>query len=504
MQASLVTSASAAAVVTSASAKLSLRRGIVRRMNDPAGSETPKETLALGHVPREVRRFRLVVVEGPGTGTSWESSGDSCSIGSQSGNDLCVPDPTVSRYHCELRLSNQRVAVEDLGSKNGTFVDGVQVKQAFLRASSVLRLGSTTIRFELGEEVNRLPVSQRASFGRLIGQSAAMRSVFGVLERAAPTESTLLLEGETGTGKTEAAESIHRASPRAGRPFVVVDCAAIPDNLLESELFGHERGAFTGAVARRQGAFEEADGGTLFLDEIGELPALLQPKLLRVLETRAIRRVGGTGTQKVDVRIIAATNRDLRAEVNAGRFRADLYFRLAVVRVALPPLRARTEDLPLIAEAMLRRLGADATDLKLLARPDFHQRLLGSAWPGNVRELRNYLERCLVFDDVVPPEDVVAEEPGGRGAGAVGGAGGAGGGGGGGGATRGDDDDEALLAQPLPAARERAVEALEKRYLEALLRRHDGRMNAAAAAAGIGRVYLYKLLVKHQLKKKGE
>jgi two-component system, NtrC family, response regulator GlrR len=294
-----------------------------------------------------------------------------------------------------------------------------------------------------------------------------------------------LIEGETGTGKTEAAEAVHRAGARKDRPFVVVDCAAIPENLLDSELFGHERGAFTGAVARRTGAFEEADGGTIFLDEIGELPASLQPKLLRVLETRTIRRVGGTGTQKVDVRIIAATNRDLRAEVNAGRFRADLYFRLAVVRLALPPLRARPEDLPLLAESILRRLGATDEDMRLLARPEFDERLTGSAWPGNVRELRNYLERCLVFDDVLPPSDDLAagEEPAP--------------------ALVGGDDDE-LLTKPLPDARELAIEAFERRYLEALLRRHGGKMNAAAAAAGIGRVYLYKLLVKHRLKKKGE
>jgi two-component system response regulator GlrR len=471
-----------------------MRRALyIAPMIDPAGFQGPKETLALEGTPLAVRRFRLIVVEGPGAGMVWESSGDSCSVGSQSGNDLCVPDPTVSRYHCELRLEKQRVAVDDLGSKNGTFVDGVQVKQAYLRANSMLRLGSTTLRFELGDEVNRLPVSSRSSFGQLLGASPIMRAVFGVLERAAPTDSTVLLEGETGTGKTEAAESIHRVSPRANGPFVVVDCAAIPDNLLESELFGHERGAFTGAVARRTGAFEEADGGTLFLDEIGDLPAILQPKLLRVLETRAIRRVGGTGTQKVDVRIVAATNRDLRAEVNAGRFRADLYFRLAVVRVTLPPLRARAEDLPLLAEAMLRRLGGGADDLALLSRPDFHQRLMSSAWPGNVRELRNYLERCLVFDDVVPPGDTTDEPtppPPNRGVVAP--------------ASDKEDTSAALLERPLPVAREHAIEAFERRYLEALLQRHDGRMTAAAAAAGIGRVYLYKLLVKHQLKKKGE
>ena len=252
---------------------------------------------------------------------------------------------------------------------------------------------------------------------------------------------------------------------------------------MESELFGHERGSFTGAMARRTGAFEEADGGTLLLDEIGELPASLQPKLLRVLETREIRRVGGTGTQKVNVRIIAATNRDLRAEVNASRFRADLYFRLAVVRLTLPSLRSRVEDLPLIAASILRRIGGGNDDLSLLTRTDFHERLVGSAWPGNVRELRNYLERCLVFDDVLPSSDLAAEELIGE---------------------QASPADVSLLELPLPEARDRAIETFERRYLEALLARHDGRMVAAASAAGIGRVYLYKLLVKHRLKKKRE
>jgi len=454
-------------------------------------------TLGLAVETPQVRRFRLTVIEGPSRGTTWDSSGDRCSLGSQSGNDLQLDDPTVSRYHCELRVEQHRAVLEDLGSKNGTFLDGVQVRYAYLRNLSLIRIGATTVRFELGEEVNRLPISERTSFGRLVGSSVAMRAVFGVLERAALSDATLLLEGETGTGKTEAAEAVHRAGPRGGGPFVVVDCAAIPDSLLESELFGHERGAFTGAFARRVGAFEEADGGTLFLDEIGELPAGLQPKLLRVLENRAIRRVGGTGAHKVDVRIIAATNRDLRAEVNAARFRADLYFRLAVLRVALPPLRARGDDLPRIAAAILERLTDGAEAARLLARPELAERLVSSAWPGNVRELRNYLERCLMFDDVLPAGEQPFEEvaPVHAGTAAVR-------------ASASSSADPApsadALHAPLPAARAHAIEAFERSYLEALLERHGGRMGAAATAAGIGRVYLYKLLVKHRLKHKRE
>ncbi|NVB82031.1 MAG: sigma 54-interacting transcriptional regulator [Kofleriaceae bacterium] len=426
----------------------------------------------------QVRRFRLTVVEGPAAGKQCESSEDRSTIGSQDGNDLQVADPTVSRYHCEIVVEGSRAAVIDLGSKNGTTLDGVHIKHAYLRDGSLLRLGKTVIRFDLAPEINRVLTSERRAFGQLVGASPAMRHVFALLERAAASDATVLLEGETGTGKGEAAEALHRNSARKSGPFVTVDCGAIPANLLESELFGHERGAFTGATAQRVGSFEEANGGTIFLDEIGELPPDLQPKLLRVLETRTLRRVGGTGTVKVDVRIVAATNRDLRAEVNAGRFRADLYFRLAVVRCALPALRQRPEDLPLVSESLLRRLGADDEQLALLAQPGFHERLASAAWPGNVRELRNYLERCLVFQDALPlgAEPALPSAPQRTG-------------------------DAAMIAEPLTIARDRAALEFERQYLETLLARHD-RMIDAAAAAGIGRVYLYKLMVKHGLRRR--
>jgi len=444
--------------------------------------EAPNVTAVHGDAAGlQVRRFRLTATEGPAAGLRWESSGDSSSIGSQQGNDLLIPDPTVSRYHCEIVVEGNRAAVIDLGSKNGVVLDGVHVKHAYLRDGSLLRLGASVIRFDLATEVNRVLMSEHRTFGKLVGISTAMRHVFAVLERAAATDATVLLEGETGTGKGEATEALHRASPRRARPLVTVDCGAIPGNLLESELFGHERGSFTGAVAQRVGAFEEADGGTVFLDEIGEMPAELQPKLLRVLETRTIRRVGGTGTVKVDVRIVAATNRDLRAEVNAGRFRADLYFRLAVVRVALPSLRQRPEDLPLVAESLLRRLGADDDQLTLLSSPAVVERLAGAAWPGNVRELRNYLERCMVFQDALP----LADEPAMPVARA---------------SAAGAPADADVLALPLTVARDRAAMEFERRYLELLLASHD-KMVSAAAAAGIGRVYLYKLMAKHGLRR---
>ena len=273
-----------------------------------------------------IGRFRInTFVNGAAAGkwSVWESSGATCAIGSEPGNDLRIELPTVSRFHCEVRVGADGARLVDLGSLNGTFVDGVQVKEAFLRTGSTIRVGDATLQFELAQGGNRLPLSDRTTFGGLIGRSLATRASFALMERAAASEATVLLEGETGTGKGETAEAIHGQSARKAGPFVVVDCAALPANLLESELFGHEKGAFTGADTRRRGAFEEAARGTIFLDEIGELPLDLQPRLLRALENRQVRPLGTNLHRPIDVRIIAATNRDLRAEVNSGRFRPE-------------------------------------------------------------------------------------------------------------------------------------------------------------------------------------
>nr|HEX4314015.1 sigma 54-interacting transcriptional regulator [Kofleriaceae bacterium] len=419
-------------------------------------SQTPGSDTSVG-------AFRVLDVGDDGGGRHWRAANGRLTIGSHAGNDVVLADSTVSRFHCELVTEADGVWVTDLDSRNGTLVDGTRVRVALLRHGHVLRLGRAAVRFERLAERDPVDVSPRHEFGTLVGSSQAMRRVFAQLERAAPTEATVLLEGETGTGKGAIAEALHAASPRAKGPFVVVDCGALSSSLLESELFGHEKGAFTGADARRIGAFEEASGGTIFLDEVGELPADMQPHLLRVLEHRTVRRVGHNAHTPVDLRIVAATHRDLRALVNDGRFRADLYYRLAVVRIRIPALRERPGDLPELVATLLRGRGATPAQTAQLTSPSSLDRLAASTWPGNVRELRNHLERSLVLDDAVD-----------------------------------DAAGDAGSGESLQDARHRNSEAFERRYLEELMRRH-GKVVTAARAAGVARVYLYRLLAKHGL-----
>jgi two-component system response regulator GlrR len=439
-----------------------------------AGEQRQKETLTERLVDAldgpSVQRFRVVVREAGAPCKDWESRGDRCSIGSHASNDLVLEDPTVSRFHCEIAIDAHGVRLRDLDSRNGTRIDGIRVLDGYLRDGSLLQIGRSTLQFQLGSDRIQLPLSDRTAMGPLVGKSAAIRSVFALLELAAKSDATVLLEGETGTGKEGAAAAIHQESPRRDNPFIVVDCGAIPANLLETELFGHEKGAFTGASERRVGAFEEAATGTLFLDEVGELPLDLQPKLLRALENKEIRRVGSSRWRDADVRVVAATNRDLRTDVNNGRFRADLYYRLAVVTISLPPLRSRLQDLPLLVGKLLESLHADADAAALLSTPEFVRSLEGGAWRGNVRELRNFLQRCLVFRQ---PMTIGEAAP------VVG--------------------NFAAGVWDYAEARGRALEEFERRYFEALLARHGGKVALAAKEAGVARVYLYKLLKRHGL-----
>jgi len=443
---------------------------------DDAEDPTP-ETGSMGDTeefPSAVRRFRLRGLDGALTGKAFESTSDRLQIGSHPSNQVQIRDRTISRFHAEVFVApDGRVWVKDLGSRNGTRVNGTRVREAELTEGTVLQLGRARLAFEPLAEQNQLPVASVTSFGELVGSSVPLRAAFALLEKASASDVTVLLTGESGTGKSQAAEAVHARSARASKPFRIVDCAAVPATLLDSELFGHERGAFTGATERRQGVFEEANGGTVFLDEIGELPSDLQPKLLRVLEAREIRRVGSNNYLSVDIRLVAATNRDLRNEVNAGRFRADLYFRLAVLRVHLPALRERPSDIPLVAEELIRRLSLDDETRLALLDPGFLARLRVAPWPGNVRELRNHLERCAALQQVLHPsvEDGPSQH-----------------------LTVVD------ASVPYSEARRTLLDNFERSYVKALLERHEGNVSQAAAAAQVDRVHLHRLIRRHRLK----
>ncbi len=353
----------------------------------------------VGQRPLVLKKARFVVTKGRDDRKEMVLQNPLVTIGTLPDNSLVLSDPTVSRRHASVEETAGGYLLRDLGSTNGTFLDGVRIREAYVQASSLIGLGQTQLTFSpLEERIENLR-SSSDRFGDLIGASASMREVFGVLERVAPVDITVLVQGETGTGKELAARAIHNHSRRAAGPFVVFDCSAVAPSLIESELFGHEKGAFTDAVKSRQGAFELADSGTLFLDEIGELAASLQPKLLRALDQREVRRVGAEQSLKVNVRVVAATNRDLEKEVKAGRFREDLFYRLSAVQVLLPSLRRHKEDIQLIAGQLLavisREAGKNLTDFS----PEVLAALTAYSWPGNVRELKNVLERAAALCD---------------------------------------------------------------------------------------------------------
>ncbi len=358
--------------------------------------------LEAGAATLHLRKCRLAVEVGGSTAERVFDQGV-ITVGAMDDNDLVIRDDTVSRYHCRISQDDSAYVVTDLGSTNGTFIDKVRIKEAFLKPGCTLTCGKTHVQFHAFDEEVRIKPAESDRLGDIIGANVKMRVVFGILEKIAPTGTTVVIEGETGTGKEVVATTLHKRSPRANKPFVVFDCSAVPENLIESELFGHEKGSFTGAIMARQGLFEMANGGTIFLDELGELSLELQPKLLRVLETREVRRVGGTRSQKIDVRVIAATNRRLEDEVKAGRFREDLFYRLSIVRIVLPPMRERPEDVPLLVKHFLREgaFNRDATGglrLRTISR-DALDVLVAYNWPGNVRELHNVIERACSFSE---------------------------------------------------------------------------------------------------------
>jgi two-component system, NtrC family, response regulator GlrR len=433
--------------------------------------ETPTWVTSYQGMPRtvNVRRCRLEVVAGTDQGKVVEIASQSIQIG-RLGADLNLTDGKVSGLHCEIKMQPEGYRLRDLGSTNGTYVKGVRVVDAFIAPGSTIQIGKSAITFNPMDDAVAMPLWNEARLHNLIGGSAAMRHMFELINRFAQSDATVLIQGETGAGKELVADAIHQCSPRRNEPFIVLDCSAIPEQLFEAQLFGHEVGAFTGAIKSTPGVFEMAHGGTLFLDEIGELPLDVQAKLLRAVETRKVRRLGGSKLFASDVRLIAATNRDLAAEVNRGNFRADLYYRLAVARLAVPPLRERREDLNLLIEHFLRQLSVSSGHPDPRLPDDFMSRAMRHTWPGNVRELRNSVERAVLLPN---HPNVAFETPPKK---------------------EGDAFAHIDIDVPFKVAKQKLVDEFDRRYLEALLEAHDGNISAAARAAGIERMSIYKMI----------
>ena len=362
-------------------------------------SDEETRTIALDPERLKMSTYSLQVESGAGAGQRREFDRRLVYLGSSPDCGFSLDDPTVSRSHCKIEVDHLGYRLRDLDSKNGTFVGGIRISDAYLPAEgATITVGSTAIRFEPSKKTVEVELSKANRFADMIGDSLQMREIFAMLARVAPTDVTVLIEGESGTGKELAAEALHTHSQRSGKPFTIFDCSAVAENLIESELFGHAKGAFTGATSNRQGAFQTASGGTLFLDEVGELQPELQPKLLRVLEKREVKPVGTNRLVKTDVRIVAATNRSLEREVQRGNFREDLFYRLAVVRIDIPPLRERPEDIPTLVKHFISQLGhgpRSGVDIsyETMAKLQRHK------WPGNIRELRNFVERAALLSE---------------------------------------------------------------------------------------------------------
>ncbi len=400
---------------------------------------------------------------------------DVVSVGKDPANDLVLADPFVSARHLRLERRGGRWWVRDLGSTNGTLVGGMRVSDAELPAGAVVTLGDAELVLEAAEGSRR---AAPAAFEGMISSDPAMRQMFELVERVAPADAAVTILGETGTGKELVARALHRLSGRREAAFIPVNCSAIAESLIESELFGHEKGAFSGAERLRKGAFEEADGGTIFLDEIGELPLDLQPKLLRTLELGEVKRVGASRPLTVNVRVVGATHRDLRAQVRAGKFREDLYYRLCVVPVTIPPLRARRSDIRPLAEHFLAR--AAPRGLALRFPEEAAAKLESYDWPGNVRQLRNAVQRALLFRGegaTVPASAITFEDA--RASAAMPG------------------DDDTLYVRGL------TMEDLEREAIRLSLRRHRGKRAAVVKELGLAKSTVMKRIAQWGLQDEG-
>ncbi len=429
-----------------------------------------------------VQKCKLLAVSGPLKGREFVVTSDTFTMGSGRTNDLMLEDSTVSRRHCEIQLIPEGYSIRDLGSTNGTYVQGVRIKSAFLDEGTEFQLGSTRLVFCPLQEMMEYKLSNEEAFGKLLGRSVPMRRVFYVAERFAKTDSTIMIEGETGTGKEVLAEEIHRHSTRSDKPFIVIDCASLAKDLVASELFGHGKGAFTGAITDRVGAFEHAEGGTVFLDEIGDLTPELQPQLLRVIEKREVKRVGSNTIRKINVRIISATNKKLQNEVNSGNFREDLYFRLSVINMELPPLRKRKDDIAMLAEAFLKEFIGSKAPLEVANIDEAARAFRNHDWPGNVRELRNLVE--IASHSEQRPIDLAAFLYLAR--------------------TRRSHNNEPnsrfTADRPFKVVKQELIQEFEMHYIADLLKRHSDNVSQAARHADIERAYLQRLIRKYGLR----
>lgn len=456
------------------------------KASDPADTGMTTTFFAAEHTHKQLRRVMLRIKDGPDHGAQITVARSRITLGRSAVNDLVLTDTSVSGTHAEIVLGEAGVQFHDLDSTNGSYVGSLRIRSAWLEPGMVIKVGKTEIELLAADEV-QVPISGQNHFGAMYGSSPAMREVFATLERVAPTEMSVLIGGETGSGKELVARALHDESHREKGPFIVLDCGALPRELAEAAILGHKKGAFTGAVNDRAGCFEEASGGTLFLDEIGELPLELQPKLLRVLDRREVQRIGESQIRNVDVRIVAATHRDLRMMVGQGQFREDLYFRLSVMGVELPPLRDRGEDVTMLADKFLDDfvLSHPREVSKPTLSDPAKRALMLEQYPGNVRELKNIIQRAahLCRHGIIEPSDlhigrrepppvVKAEQEAGDLVGF----------------------DAALYDTPFKDAKQQVVDAFEREYFARLLARTDGNLSRAAAEAGITRYYLRELL----------
>jgi len=424
---------------------------------------------------RSAARFTLDVIEGVDKGKRVSidiSYPGHLYVGQSNACELVLHDREVSRRHLAVEISGSMLRLMDLESTNGTTLNGVRIHDAFCLGGEVIQIGATTLRVNAEEDAAPEPLTKATAFGKLVGHSVQMRRLYPLCEKLAASDVPLVIEGETGTGKEVLAEAIHDQSARKKKPFVVFDCTAVPETLLDSALFGHERGAFTGATETRIGVFEEADGGTVLIDEIGDLDISLQSKLLRALERQEVKRVGGKAWIKVNVRVIAATRRDLDRAVQEGRFRDDLYFRLAVARIELPSLRERKGDVRVLATHFWHKLSGGVSEIP----SDLLARLEGHPWPGNVRELQHAIARFVALGEFAPDIGVSFSSGDGH----------------------NPFDDVLALDLPLPNARARIVDAFERKYVERVLAQNGGNVVRAAEASGLARRYFQILRARHK------